>query len=118
MGIEETLESFNFPIGNDQNLNKEIIKKLFDLDVNKPRELNLKTHLSDTELKIITKLSLINETFGMPRLANLIEEFKTLRVSLNRQGREELVSALKFQQEERRQDRINSVKRALGIDNR
>jgi len=120
MGIEETLsqDSFNFPIGQDNNLNKEIIKKLFDLDATKPKELNLKTHLSDTELKIITKLELINETFDMPKLKNLIEEFKQLRVSMNRLGRDELVKALAFQQEERRQDRINSVKRALGIDNR
>lgn len=116
MGIEETLESFNFPIGQDTNLNKEIIKKLFDLDLKKPKELNLKTHLSDTEIKIIAKLELINEVFKMPRLKNLIEEFKQLRVSKDRLGRDELVSALKFQQEEKRQDRINSVKRALGID--
>jgi uncharacterized protein (DUF1697 family) len=121
MGIEETLESFNFPIGQDQNLNKEIIKKLFDLNIGdkeKIKELNLKTHLSDTELKIITKLEFLNEVFEMPRLKNIIEEFKQLRVSLDRAGRNELVSALKFQQEEKRQDRINSVKRALGIDNR
>jgi predicted transcriptional regulator len=116
MGIEETLESFSFPIGQDTNLNKEIIKKLFDLDTTKPKELNLKTELSDTELKIITKLELINETFKMPKLKNLIEEFKQLRVSLKRQGRNELISALKFEQDEKRQDRINSVKRALGID--
>jgi hypothetical protein len=116
MGIEETLESFNFPIGQDTNLNKEIIKKLFDLDKTKPKEINLKTHLSDTEIKIITKLELINQTFNMPKLKLLIEEFKLLRVSKDRLGREELVRALSFQQEERRQDRINSVKRALGID--
>jgi hypothetical protein len=121
MGIEETLDSFNFPIGQDTNLNKEIIKKLFDLNLEDPKkskEINLKTHLSDTELKIITKLEFINDSFKMPKLKAIIEDFKQLRVSLNRAGREELVSALKFQQEEKRQDRINTVKRALGIDGR
>lgn len=116
MGIEETLESYNFPINQDTNLNREIIKKLMELDLTKPKELNLKTHLSDTEIKIITKLELINETFKMPKLKNLIEEFKQLRVSLNRLGRIELVSALKTTQEESKDDRIKSVKKALGID--
>ena len=115
MAIDDVLESFNFPIGQDDNINKEIIRKLFDLKI--PKELNLKTELSDRELKTITKIEILNQIFNNHKATkNLLEEFKQLRVSSGRKGRTELITALNFQQEERRQDRLKTMQRALGID--
>lgn len=66
----------------------EVLKKLLDT-----KDINLKTELSDTEIKEIAKLQVIAGKCRSEILYYFLEEFKSLRVSKNRQGRKEIIGS-------------------------
>lgn len=103
-GEDKISEQFNIPNENEDKFAMKILETLFT-----PKDLNFKTDLSDREIKILTKLTVVGHILNMPSLTKLVDEFKQLRVSKNRGGRQELVQALVKAQEERK-DKIESLK--------
>jgi hypothetical protein len=114
MSFEEGLDSITFPTNQEPpDLNRKIVEELFST-----KQINLKTQLSDTEIKLMTRLKMIGIIFHIPQMKLLTGEFKELRVSDRRMGRLELVKALNNNQDENKQGRVEDLKRILGVNSR
>lgn len=114
MSFEDGIDSISLPVNNqDFDLNKKIVQELFTT-----KQINLKTHLSDNEVKLITRLKMIGIIFGIPKMNTLTGEFKELRVSKDRLGRMELVKALNNDEDKNKNGRLEDLKRVLGVNSR
>jgi flagellin-specific chaperone FliS len=78
--------------GMNEDVGKAGMRHLFE-KLN-PKELMLKSHLTDNEIKKITKILFLAEQLELPQLRQMVDVFLRLRVSLNREGRKEVISAL------------------------
>lgn len=102
-------DSFNIPSDDEDKFAMKILETLFTTT-----DLNFKTDLSDKEIKILTKLSTLSDLLNLPDLKTIVKEFKELRVSKSRQGRQELVQALVRAQQERI-DRLSHFKKLMNF---
>lgn len=109
MGFEEGLDTINLPLNQEFDLNKKIVQELFT-----SKDINLKTHLSDNEIKLITRLKMIGHIFDIKDMSLLTLEFKELRVSKERLGRMELIKALQPSEDKGR--KVDDLKRVLGLN--
>lgn len=109
MGFEEGLDTINLPLNQEFDLNKKIVQELFT-----SKDINLKTHLSDNEIKLITRLKMIGHIFDIKDMSLLTLEFKELRVSKERMGRMELIKALQPSEDKGR--KVDDLKRVLGLN--
>lgn len=82
-------DSFNIPSEDEDKFAMKILETLFTTT-----DLNFKTDLSDREIKILTKLTTLANLLDLSELHTIVKEFKELRVSKARAGRQELVQAL------------------------
>ena len=89
--IDELEQSVNEETG------KHVVRQLFD-KVNK-KEIMLRSDLNDNEIKLIAKLKTIADQpvhlMRIPVLHEICDKFMCLRASLTRQGRQELIDAMK-----------------------
>jgi hypothetical protein len=108
-GADNLAEQFNIPSEDEDKFAMKILDTLFTI-----KDINFKTELSDKEIKILTKISVISEMLQSDELRTLVKDFKELRVSKNRKGRNELVQALVKAQEERK-DKFSSIKNVFGV---
>lgn len=88
--LDEIMDEVESSVNEDTS--KHTVRHLFD-KVN-TKQIMLKTQVDRNEVNRITKLKAINDMIGDPRLSTLTDTFMKLRVSLDRQGRNELVKAL------------------------
>lgn len=73
----------------NEDTGKHVIRQLFDkLD---KKNIPAKTELNDNELKLITRLKVIGTVCDIEILHTICDEFMKHRISLNRQGRKELI---------------------------
>lgn len=103
---------FNVPLGyeEDTSMSKEILNHLFS-----KKDLNLKTDLSEREIKLLTRLHMIGVIFNITSLTKLTKEFKELRVSKQRLGRQELVNSIQYTEERTKEDNAEVMRRAFGV---
>ena len=90
MKLDDIVEDLQ--TGMNEDVGKTGMRHLFE-KLN-PKELMLKSHLTDNEIKKITKIVFLSGALDMPQLAQMVDVFLRLRVSLNREGRKEVISAL------------------------
>jgi len=74
---------------NEESEFKRLINEFFNR-----KNIDLKTELSDNEIKEITRLILLSKILKIGDLKDFVEIFMNLRVSLSRQGRKEFISAI------------------------
>lgn len=109
-GSEKLDSSFDLPSDTDDKFAMKILDTLFT-----NKDLNFKTELSDREIKIMTRLTILADLMDLKALKEVVREFKELRVSKQRAGRNELVSALVKAQQEKGINRIDAIKGAFNL---
>lgn len=87
--VEEIEEMFS----GEGATESSILKELFN-----GKNVKLKTQLSGDEISIVSRLYLMARITKRPYLHNILDEFITLRVSMDRQSRKEFVEAHKDRQ--------------------
>ena len=102
--------SFELPSAEDDSVSKKILEELFTT-----KNLNFKTDLSDKEIKILTRLVVLSDILGLKNLTKLTNEFKELRISKKRMGRNELVEALSRAQERRGLNKMDAIKSVFNL---
>ena len=102
--------SFELPSAEDDSVSKKILEELFTT-----KNLNFKTDLSDKEIKILTRLVVLSDILKLTGLKKLTNEFKELRISKKRMGRNELVEALSRAQERRGGNRLDAIKSVFNL---
>lgn len=58
------------------------------------KDINLKTELNDVEILEIAKLEVLSTRINSSSLTDFLTKFKELRVSKDRQGRQEIIGAI------------------------
>lgn len=84
--LNEKINELKFE-SNDNKPYKDVLKNLFDTENN----INAKTELSHDEIYNIARVQLLAELTDNQLVKDFVKEFKELRVSLNRKGRQEVI---------------------------
>jgi len=85
--VDELEHSINEDVG------KLIVRQLFD-KVSK-KDLPMKTHLTDNEVKLLTAMLIVSEKSKIAVIGEVCHLFMKLRISHERAGRKELIDAMK-----------------------
>jgi hypothetical protein len=85
--LNEKINEFKLSSNKDEKPYKEVISQLFNMNEN----INAKTQVSHDEVYNLARLSFYQQLTGSELLNGFIKEFKELRVSLDRKGRQEII---------------------------
>lgn len=81
----QDFDSFMSPVVQEADIT-HVSKQIFNgLDI------DLKSQVTDTEVKLLTKIKFLEARFGLENTKQLADSFLRMRVSLNRQSRREFV---------------------------
>lgn len=87
---------------------EKIVKELFS-----DKGLDFKTDLTHSQIVEICKLMHLSDKYRIRAIKPFVERFKTLKVSLNRQGRKEFIEALRQERELHKDKDLNTIDKML-----
>ena len=101
-------------LGNENDTTFKIVSEMISDTKVTRKGIETRTELNDTELKCIVILSTVGKKMKIKELNNIVELFCRLKISRNRQGRKELIEAIKSSLENSKNDLKNDIVKQLG----